>query len=229
MTGRVGLGMLNPTLFFTGCQLPVRFSASDGEEEDAMVNTVTTAALVAAMTAGVAARGNAASGPEPVVVVHVTSYVQVSLSDLAEAEQQATRVYRNAGVRTVWTDRAAVTAAPDDAFHVDVILLSKEMMVHKCQEDGIGAIALGTATRATRRVYVFYSRVAEHAASTQSPISRLLGGVLAHEIGHTLLTNGHSPSGIMRATWEGRIARVPGFTDAQAATIRGRLAPATAN
>jgi hypothetical protein len=191
-----------------------------------MVNMVAVVGLVAAMTAGVAARANADPGPEPIVVIHVTSYVQVSQSDLAEAEQLATRVYRDAGVRTVWADRASVTAAADGALHVDVILLSKEMMVQKCQQDGIGEIALGSSTQLTRRAYVFYSRVAEHAARSQSAISHLLGGVLAHEIGHTLLpVNGHSPSGIMRATWEGRIVRLPGFTEAQAATIRSRLAP----
>lgn len=195
-----------------------------------MVKLVAMTAVVAVMTTAVATPTSADPSPEPTVVVHVTNYAQVSRSDLAEAEQLAARVYRDAGVLTVWTDRPIVMAAPDGAFHVDVILLSKEMMTQKCQQDGIGEIALGSATQSTRRAYVFYSRVAAHAARSQSSISHLLGGVLAHEIGHTLLpANGHSPSGLMRATWDGRIVRLPGFTDAQATTIRARLAPASAN
>jgi hypothetical protein len=48
---------------------------------------------------------------------------------------------------------------------------------------------------------------------------------MAHEVGHVLLPPfGHSRSGIMRATMDGRIMRVPGFMPDQADTIRKRLA-----
>ena len=95
-----------------------------------------------------AARSDAASGPESVVVLHVTDSAHVSRGDLAEAKQLATRVYRQAGVRAVWTDGAAATAQPDGAFHVDVLLLSKEMVARKSQSDGIAEQVFGTSLAA---------------------------------------------------------------------------------
>ena len=61
-----------------------------------------------------------------------------------------------------------------------------------------------------------------------SNVGYLLGVVVAHEVGHILLpAYSHSPSGIMRANWEGRLIDIPGFTKVQAATILMRLAADT--
>lgn len=194
------------------------------------IQTAAVTTMIAVLTAGVTAPEPAAAGSGPTVVLHVTDYAQVSRSDLAEAEELATGIYREAGVRTIWIEGAAATVLADDAFHVDVILLSKEMVAQKCRLDAIPDAAFGAATQSPRRAYIFYPRIAGHAARTQGAISRLLAGLLAHEIGHVLLpANGHSTSGVMRGTWDGRIVRVPGFTKAQAATIRSLLTVANAN
>lgn len=55
-----------------------------------------------------------------VVVLHVTDDAHVSSGVLAEAEQQATRVYHAAGVRAVWTDGAAVLEELPDLEPADV-------------------------------------------------------------------------------------------------------------
>jgi hypothetical protein len=186
-------------------------------------------ALVAVLTVGLAARIDASRGPEIVVVLHVTDGARVSAGVLAEAEQQAALVYHAAGVRAVWTDGHASTAEPDGAFHVDVVLLSKEQVVEKCQLEEIAEQVFGRAARPDRRAYIFYNRIFDHARLTRSSVARLLGAVIAHEVGHLLLPAfSHSTIGIMRAHWEGRLVHVPSFTADQGTTIRTMLAAATA-
>ena len=83
----------------------------------------------------------------------------------------------------------------------------------------------GRASRPIRRAYIFYDRILDHARLTGSNVARLLGAVIAHEVGHLLLPAfSHSPTGIMRAHWGGRIVRVPDFTVDQGMTIRTLLA-----
>jgi hypothetical protein len=186
-------------------------------------------AMVAVLTVGLAARIDAARGPEVVVVLHLTDDAHISGRELAGAEEQATVVYHAAGVRAVWTDGHASTAEPDGAFHVDVVLLSKEQVVEKCQLEEVAEQVFGRASRPDRRAYIFYNRIFDHARLTRSSVARLLGAVIAHEVGHLLLPAfSHSPLGIMRAHWEGRLVHVPSFTADQGTTIRTMLAAASA-
>jgi hypothetical protein len=183
------------------------------------------AVIVVLWTAGMPARLDAAAGSDPVVVLHLTDSAHVSRDELAAAEQLTTQVYRNAGVRAVWTDGAAATARHDDALHVDVLLLSREMVAKKSQSDGIGEQCFGVAARPARRAYIFYGRIADRARLTAASPALLLGIVIAHEVGHLLLpASSHSASGIMSVSWERQIERLPWFTADQATTIR-RLFP----
>jgi hypothetical protein len=185
--------------------------------------------MVALLVTGGVARSDAAPDAESVVVLHVIDYAHVTSGEIAEAEEQATRVYSAAGVRTIWTVGGAASAAQaDGAFHVDLVLLSKDMAARKIRSDGIDQQqTFGRASWATRRAYIFYDHIAAYAMQTTTPFTRVLGVVIAHEVGHLLLPDfSHTSAGIMRATWEGRIARVPGFTDAQGMAIRARLTTA---
>jgi hypothetical protein len=97
------------------------------------------------------------------------------------------------------------------------------------QSEVVVGEVLGRASRPTSRAYIFYDRVFDHARMTGSDVSRLLAGVIAHEVGHLLLPAlSHAPSGIMRAHWDRQMVRVPDFTVDQGATIRTRLAAARA-
>ena len=183
-------------------------------------------AMVAIMTACAANSSDAAADSEPVVVLHVTNDAHVSRGDLTEAQQQASRVYEAAGVRTIWTDGAAQTAQPDGAFHIDVVLVPYDKTAGNPHGKG-AAKAFGKTWQPTRRAYVFYNPIFDHAMRTGSNVARLLAAVIAHEVGHILLPAGsHSPSGIMRANWFGCMLSVPGFTVDQGMTMR-RLVTAT--
>jgi hypothetical protein len=166
---------------------------------------------------------------EPILVLHATDFAPASRDDLAEAKPLVTAVYRQAGVRAVWTDGAAATAQPDGAFHVDVVLLSKDMVAKWSQSDGISEQVLGLAAR-PKRAYIFYDRVVHHATVTRVTVAVLLGAVIAHEVGHLLLPAfSHSSSGVMRASWEGRLVHMPSFTNDQVTLIRHQLATDSVN
>jgi predicted Zn-dependent protease len=51
-------------------------------------------------------------------------------------------------------------------------------------------------------VYVFYDQVAGFSNVQRMDSALVLGTVIAHEIGHLLLRHGHSPEGLMRASWD---------------------------
>jgi hypothetical protein len=182
--------------------------------------TVITAVVLMAVGAG----QTPAAGSERTVVLHLTDYVEAPRAEIAAAERVVARVYESADVSVTWAQGTAATAEADNAYHVDVILLSDEMVAKKCQIEDIADVTFGTASPPSRRVYLFYNRIAGHAARTNAPVSRLLGALIAHEVGHVLMpAYGHSSTGIMRRTWEGRIVRVPAFTTAEANTIRAGL------
>jgi hypothetical protein len=191
--------------------------------------TAGVAMMVVLWTAGVPAGLDAAPGTD-LVVLHVSDSAHVSRDDLATAEQFATEVYRKAGVRAVWTDGAAATAQHADALHVDVLILSREMVARKSQSDGIDEQVFGVAARPARRAYIFYSRIADRARLTASSAALLLGIVIAHEVGHLLLPAfSHSASGIMSVSWERQIERLPWFTRDQATMMRQLLAAGSGN
>ena len=199
--------------------------------------TATVAAMVVLVAATAGGRLDAAplAGQDAapvagqIVVVHVTDYRGIAPRALGSAEQLAAKVYRAIGVQVIWVDDQVETSQPDGSFHVQVVLLSREMTAMKCQQDGVSGNAFGIATKAGGRAYIFYDRIADHVAG-RFDVSRPLAVVLAHEIGHLLLpAYGHSPLGIMRADWEGSLARVPNFTNEQGAAIRGLLTAVHAN
>jgi hypothetical protein len=160
------------------------------------------------------------AAPQPAVVLHVSDLAGVPPRYRADAQRAATRTYERIGVRLVWTDGDAAHAPADGALHLDVIIETGATT----DQNHANQAALGEAGRVTRRAYIYYSRIVAHASRTEVDPARLLATVLAHEIGHMLLPEySHSPVGLMRAEWWGRIPVVPDFTDEQAATIRALL------
>jgi hypothetical protein len=172
-----------------------------------------TVVTLAMLTAGVASPIDAAPRSGMIVVVHVTDRAQVSASDWAQATAFVSWVFEEIGVRTIWADGVAADASVDGAFHVDVVILSTRAAA-------VADDVLGTALCLTKHADIYFRPIVDHAIKTRSFTSRILGMVIAHEIGHLLLPAGHSSSGIMRAQWYGQIIVVSGFTSDQGASIR---------
>ena len=166
-----------------------------------------------------AGQGAAADNDPKTIVVHLQDYESTSLG---RAEKQAAGIFATAGIRIVWTAGHADAAATDRAaFHVTVVLLSREMAEKKIAAERIDDNVLGRAVGPSRRAYIFCHRVADVAARNSRDFDSLLGDVIAHEIGHLVLPfNAHSERGIMRASLSMRSSAAERFSEAQAVVIR---------
>ena len=151
-------------------------------------------------------RAEGETGPAP-VLVRLFNIAGVAENTLAEARAVATDVYAAAGISIRWADGETA-----------MLKVLQRLPVQRanpgCPSVSVVNVKLGYMTVAERpkilayafpyhrdgvRVVVGIERVHAHAAAAKSSAGRLLGLVLAHEIGHVLKgADGHSTSGLMR-------------------------------
>lgn len=194
-----------------------------------MTNRARMVAIALVAMAGAAPeRLEAADAAGRVIVVRVENRSPVGAADVQNAQSIAARFYVEIGVSLVWlgpSDQLPSTLRP--VFELQVTLLSGERTDRLLKGKSISSTALGVAPHDTGRVYLFCERIEIAAAHERTPIDRLLGRVLAHELGHQLLPHqGHSLAGIMKA----RVATgalTGGFTGPQRAAIHALLARPT--
>jgi hypothetical protein len=182
-----------------------------------MVSTRTTLGLSLVLLGLQPAQVHAQDHRQPTLTIHLADHQQVDGRELAEAQALVSGIYEGIGVRVVWTDGGAKLAPADGTLHVDVIVLNAELTDRTDPAPGI----VGQAGHTTLRAYIFYPRVIAEARQQETDSARALAYVMAHELGHILLPEySHTPAGIMRQRWEGRITHMPDFLHAQAVAIR---------
>ena len=189
---------------------------------------------------------------DPTITIHVYNYADVSSKTLIEAEKIAAGVFRKAGVETRWLDRYGKKKefSPEPARfqsnHIVLHILPRSMAEHFALTSERLGFAPGQGSNRTD-AYVFYDR-AEQLAQQQraaqmtkmalgvfepcAGIGQILGHVIAHELGHLLGFETHSPTGIMRANWgsadwQETIYGPLSFTPQQADVVRAEVSRRT--
>jgi len=167
----------------------------------------------------------------PKLTVLVYNAAQVPAGVLRNASEEASRIFRHAGIASRWVDcfQAELT-------HTCRRLAGRETLVARIvakagQFPGTDAFGNAFVSADGQGTYstVFYDRIERMHAERHTGLAALLGHVLAHEVGHLLLgSNAHAQSGIMFANWQSRELRqlVMGhllFSADQAANLRARL------
>jgi hypothetical protein len=173
----------------------------------------------------------AAGAAELGVRVRLQDYANVPAVWLAKARAVATGILENGGVRVLWADcsknmerRDTLCSIPPGPIDLYLRILSKEMAkrTHRSRHSMGYAMVSG---RFPSIASVFYHRAVELEAGKSGVRAEVLGGILAHEIGHLLLAaNSHSGTGVLRAPWRDQELRMLAcgrlwFTPEQAARM----------
>lgn len=147
------------------------------------------------------------------IAIYVYDYADARRSVLSEAERTATGILGKAGVETVWVDcprdnasptNPACVASPDPT-HLILRVLPDSMSkgLQQVHGDAMGFTALGE--RFNCNAWIFYGGVKDFSLEQQLTLERLLGAVIAHELGHLLLgENVHASAGLMHGYWTNR-------------------------
>lgn len=141
------------------------------------------------------------------VTVSLYNDAEMEPGTLRQAEEEASRVFRQSGIEVQWLNCPLAPEGPGKSQSCTeavfpthpqlriarrpLSLTAATMGISYLSADGSGCYA-----------YLFYERVRELHENTRVNLARILGRVVAHEIGHLLLgTNSHAANGIMRAKW----------------------------
>lgn len=144
---------------------------------------------------------------------------------LRDAEAEAASIFAPAGVRLVWRESKADGAD----FDVAVMIVSGTRLAGLSPADaestwGFAITRKDGAGLRGRLVYVRLDQIQRYAADQPVSVPHVCGLVIAHEIGHLLLSAGHSPSGLMRAMWQPESLTDMYFTRAQVDMLHARMA-----
>jgi hypothetical protein len=176
-------------------------------ERNAMCSFVLISVL---MTGSVQAAGGGparTSAPMSLEIVVRTYALDAESTASPAALSVAETILGRAGVRVEWIPCGRGRNAPAEC---NSALSPNELTLRLARlggESGSDVRALGYALISSQRrtgtmATVYLDRVHWLASESGTEDSVVLGRTIAHEIGHSLIgTNGHSPTGLMRALW----------------------------
>jgi hypothetical protein len=178
------------------------------------------------------------------ITICVYDHSLLKAGTLIQAEKEADRIFRQAGVEPEWLDLPTSEAEATGKTNVleqlgrtgfVLKILPRSMTEHlrirdaalgysvPCPEDGSACIA-----------NILYHRVQDLAQSENVSLPHALGLAIAHEIGHLLLrSNAHSAAGLMQPRWRRKDLQQASkglllFTAEQAEFIRAEVLKRTA-
>lgn len=180
------------------------------------------------------------SGAQITVTIHNDASIPQNV--LEQATQEASRIFHKAGVNIVWVvclhSNAGPRTPPECLSPVDLKHLSLRIVPWSSQ---MGDSTFGVAFLSEKGLgtygNVFYpsaENLTRH-CDCDASLGRVLGHVMAHEVGHLLLgTNAHALVGIMRPYWQGEELLQIGrgtlfFTPEQTRKMHARVLTASAD
>jgi hypothetical protein len=139
-----------------------------------------------------------------------SSYVTVLLNDsahvapavLATAEDEVVRIFHTSGITIVWVNCSGSTIS-----RCRVQPGANEFVLHivksgKTSTDSVFGEAFLAEDGTGKYADVFFERIQDEKLESNLAVGRLLGSVVAHELGHLLLgSRAHSRRGIMEPIW----------------------------
>jgi hypothetical protein len=164
------------------------------------------------------------------IKVVVNDSVGVSGPILNQAESEAGRILRAAGIEIAWADCPREVIVQEAC---RVATDSSQLVLHivptgKTSTDSVFGMAFLAQDGSGKYCDVFFDRVEEAHRRYGADRSQLLGTVVAHELGHLLLgSRAHSQIGIMAPVWEEESLRNMGmghllFTREQSSLMKMR-------
>lgn len=193
-----------------------------------------------AVSAALARQSSAASSSDEdqKITIGVYDYAQAASEVLTRAERVTDGMLQNAGVYIAWLSCSADESSPRNAgcsnlagplkITLHIVPGSKKERLSK-NSDAFGLAVEGGAGEFACDAWVFYDQIKKAAASTGLSLPQILGGVIAHELGHLLLgANSHSRTGLMCARWSRKELLAAdlgelGFSDSERARIRNSV------
>jgi hypothetical protein len=188
-------------------------------------------------TVGVPAQAKVVPRAPVVVTISMHNDAAVPWGTVRDAEEEASRVFREAGIEVEWVNcqagsedvldteksRSCGEASFPEHLHLRIekrsVGLSPEVMgISFLSENGSGSQA-----------DLFYEGLEGLRQKSNANLASILGCIASHEIGHLLLgTNAHASHGIMRAVWgQDELINVSRralfFSDKESAKMRARL------
>jgi hypothetical protein len=166
------------------------------------------------------------------LVLYVYDYAGVAPDVRAAAAEVTRQIYAAIGVDIVWVDRCPIAchiafsreAHDDTSWGILMLTILPDGMTSR----EFSADVMGGAPERGNVATAYFGRIRAFAFERNLLPATLLGHVVAHELGHLLLREGHGHQGLMRSRWlesellQAKVGRL-GFTATQGRRIRSRL------
>ena len=165
----------------------------------------------------------------PKITLRVEDFANLDPSVLAGARKVTTEIFAAAGVQTVWLDCPVYeadcgTEAEGPQFILRILGPSMDKDI-AADDEALGFAIPCHKTDGACLSYILYWRIRALAAADNLSPARMLGHVMAHEIGHALLgPNTHEAFSIMQATFSIHdTERVLYYTSRQSKRLQAEL------
>jgi hypothetical protein len=171
-------------------------------------------------------------GTDSRITVLVQDSAGIPKTMLNKTETEASRIFRAAGIAVVWLDCSRAYGRVEDACHrtpgPDQFVLHI-VAKGKTSSDLVFGLAFLDEGGTGKYSDVFLDRIEQASRESGADLSRLLGTVAAHELGHLLLgSHAHSYAGVMTPVWKSDTLHREDmgcllFTREQASLMRTRI------